>query len=369
MTREQPTSARTVTPRRYLGFGVLLAVSIGLFSIALGVSWYKDRAALEREAREYRMRGVSFVAGPPVDSTHFEHLEALGVNWISQTPFGWQARVDEPTFRIVTGGGIFWGERDEGLRETARLARAAGIHTMLKPHLWLRDRTDGKWEGDIAMRSEEDWAKWFTQYGRFLVHYAQLAESAGIEALCIGTDLEGTTEREAEWRRLIERVRRVYGGELTYAANWAGEYERIRFWDALDLVGVQAYFPLSDEDDPDLDELLEGWRAHHERLAAFAERVGKPIVFTEVGYRSVMGAAHEPWLWRTRKPENATLQARCYEAAFRTFWREPWFRGAFWWKWYPHGAGAHPYEDAAFTPQGRPAEKVLANWYGATTAE
>ena len=350
--------------RRYRGFGVLLAASLGLFGLALGVSWYKTRAAADSAADDRPMRGVCFVAGPPVDSTHFSRLKDLGVSWISQTPFGWQARVDEPTFRIVTSGRVYWGERDEGLRETARLARRAGIRTMLKPHLWLRDRTGGKWEGDIAMRNEEDWARWFAQYERFLVHYATLAEESGMEALCIGTDLEGTTAREADWRRVIARVRQVYRGQLTYAANWAGEHERIRFWDALDLVGVQAYFPLSEEDDPGLDALVQGWAPHRERLKALAERAGKPIVFTEVGYRSAMAAAREPWLWRTPESENLALQARCYEAVFRTFWHEPWFGGAFWWKWYPHGAGTHPYEESTFTPQGRPAEKVLANWYG-----
>lgn len=45
-------------------------------------------------------------------------------------------------------------------------------------------------------------------------------------------------------RRLIRQIRRVYHGPLTYAANWSGEYKQIRFWDALDYVGIQAYFPL-----------------------------------------------------------------------------------------------------------------------------
>ena len=361
MTSEKRSA---VVPRRYRGLVILLAASLLLLAAAFGLSAYRDRAA---EPADERMRGVSFVAGPPVDSTHIATLRALHINWIAQTPFGWQARVDEPTFRIVTDGGIFWGERDSGLSETARLARAAGIHTLLKPHLWLRDRADGKWEGDIAMRNEEDWKKWFAQYERFLVHYAELAEAAGIEALCIGTELEGTSERESDWRRLIGRVRQIYSGQITYAANWSGEYERVRFWDALDFVGVQAYFPLSQEADPPLQQLLAGWRPHRDRLAAFAERVGKPIVFTEVGYRCAMGAAREPWMWRTRERENRALQARCYEAVFRTFWGEPWFHGTFWWKWYPNGTGAHPHEDAVFTPQGRPAEAVLASWYSGSS--
>ncbi len=321
------------------------------------------RDANDRAPDDGRFRGVCFVAGPPVEQAHFRDLRAAGVRWISQTPFGWQERVDDPTFRIVTSGRVYWGERDAGLVETARLARVQGIRTLLKPHLWLRDRSGGQWEGDIAMRTEEDWASWFACYERFLVHYARLAEESGIEALCVGTELEGTTHREAEWRRLIARTREVYGGELTYAANWSGEYERIAFWDALDFAGVQAYFPISEQDDASLDELLAGWRPHRDRLATFAAGVGKPVVFTEVGYRNAMAAAREPWLWHTAGAPSDAMQERCYEAVFRTFWNEPWFRGTFWWKWFPYGAGRRAGGEEGFSPQGRPAQRVMRSWY------
>ena len=45
---------------------------------------------------------------------------------------------------------------------------------------------------------------------------------------------------------LIGDVRRVYTGTLTYGANWGDEVEQITFWDALDLVGVSFYEPLTD---------------------------------------------------------------------------------------------------------------------------
>jgi hypothetical protein len=48
---------------------------------------------------------------------------------------------------------------------------------------------------------------------------------------------------------------------------------------------------------------------------------------------------------------------------FRAAWRKPWFRGAFFWKWYPHFDTSRSSEDKNFTPQGKPAEKVLGLWY------
>lgn len=345
---------------RLRAFGAVLGASLVLVAIAFVVGARKEKSA---PAADARFRGVCFVAGGPVEDAPFAALREAGVTWISQTPFGWQDRVDDPEFRLVTAGRILWGETDEGLRATTQRARAYRIRTLLKPHIWLRDRTGGQWEGDIAMRSEADWQRWFASYENFIVHYARLAQETGMEALSVGTELEGTTHREQDWRRVIARVREVYDGPLTYSANWSGEFERIAFWDALDFAGVQAYFPLSDADDPSLDSLVAGWQPHRERLAAWSARVNRPVAFTEVGYRAAMAAAAEPWLWRTTHGANPALQERCYEAVFQTFWQEPWFRGTFWWKWYPHGAERRARDDSNFTPQGRPAERVMAKWY------
>ena len=312
-----------------------------------------------------RQRGVCWVAGREVAAADLEPLRDHHVNWISQTPFGWQERFDSPEIELVTAGRVYWGEQDRGLVATARLARQAGIETLLKPHLWLRDRAGGKWEGDIAMASEEDWRRWFASYREFLLHYARLAETEGMAGLAVGTELAGTVAtREADWRRLIAEVRQVYSGFLTYAANWA-EFEAVPFWDRLDYIGIQAYFPLSSSPQPTVEELVAAWEDHLPRIRRVASRYGKPVLFTEIGYRSIPGAAARPWSWPQDEPASASdlaAQAACYEAFFRTFWDEPWFAGAYIWKWYPQPSRRiDPATD--FTPQDKPAARVLARWY------
>src|SRR5262249_26855810 len=146
--------------------------------------------------------------------------------------------------------------------------------------LWVRH---GDWPGKIRMKNEADWARWFSAYEAFILHHARLAEANGFEALAIGTELGGTTGRAADWRRLIGRVRAVYHGRLTYCANWTEEPESIRFWDALDFIGIQAYYPLATTDRPAQDEILAAWRPIRARLEALARLKGRPIVFTEAG--------------------------------------------------------------------------------------
>ena len=99
-------------------------------------------------------RGVSWVAGREVGAAAMDALAKHHVNWIVQTPFGWQKAPDSPNVQLATSGRILWGERDEGLETTTRLAKERGIKTLLKPHIWLRG---GGWRGDIAMKSETDW--------------------------------------------------------------------------------------------------------------------------------------------------------------------------------------------------------------------
>jgi hypothetical protein len=352
-------------PTRAVMIAVLALAAIELVLIGAAVLATRRPAQLP-VIPGARHRGVCFVAGPnaPTDAD-FADLAAHGVDWISQTPFGWQTRADEPAFRMITEGHGWWGERDSGLVETTRLARARGIRTLLKPHVWLRDRSDGQWVGSIAMTNEADWADWFTRYEEFIVHYAVLAESMGVEVLCIGTELEGTTRRTADWRRVIAAVRAVYRGRLTYAANWSGEFEHVEFWGDLDYIGVQAYFPLSDRAEASVDELLAGWRPVVERIVVVQQRFARPVLVTEIGYKAADLATVEPWTWTTTDRYNPDEQARAYEAAFRALWDRPWCAGMYWWKWFPAGHHEAHGRDRYFTPQDKPAAGVMAKWYRA----
>jgi len=336
------------------------AAAVVVAALALGVA----------AAAETRQRGVAWVAGrDEVTAADFAPLLRNHVDWIAQTPFGWQEAVDSPEVRMATSGKVWWGESDAGLAATARLARERGIKTLLKPHLWLRQPQPGQWLDAVAMRSEADWHLWFADYRAFLLHYARLAEREGMEALAVGTELhQAAVGREADWRRLISEVRQVYRGRLTYCANWHREYEEVRFWDALDFIGVQAYFPVSAGPKPTVEELVEGWRAHLPAIERLARQWGKPVVFTEIGYKSTPDGTVRPWEWPQRgasPPADPETQARAYEAFFRTFWHRPWFAGAYFWKWYPKARGDEARLAADFSPQGKPAEEVMARWFGA----
>jgi len=307
-----------------------------------------------------KMRGVCWEGAGPILPTDLAPLKAVGVGWISQTPFGWAPSATGTEIRFSSDHGL-WGETDDGLAKTAAAARALGIKTLLKPHVWVRH---GAWQGDIAMATDADWAKWFASYEAFILHYAKLAESNGFEALAVGTELGKTTGRTADWKRLIARVRAVFHGKLTYCANWNGEPERVGFWDDLDFIGVQAYYPLSTVDDPSKAQIEAAWAPIAATLDALAKRTGKPIVFTEVGWKSHAGSLKQPWVWDTEGAVDFDLQRDAFAAMFETFWSRPWFGGTFVWKWHPSPPlAARVSRD--FTPQGKPAMAVIKAYYTA----
>jgi hypothetical protein len=356
---------------------LLFSLLIGLILGATGVRQSRETVpSAEREetnppspvaARQLTYRGVSWVAGDSITEDQLEQLKQHHVNWIAQTPFGWQRHYRSPEVMLNTNGRAYWGELDQGLIHTTRLARQLGIKTLLKPHIWLRDRNDGKWLGDIDMETEEQWQRWFATYRAFILHYARLAQEHQMEALCIGTELHTpAVKREQDWRRLIREIRQVYGGQLTYAANWYKEYEEIKFWDELDFIGIQAYFPLTQRENPSVAELRKGWQDPLRSIEKVQQKYKKPVVFTEAGYKSTPDAAVEPWKWPDRNWQEIKVseetQANGYEALFQTFWPKPYFEGLFIWKWYPSiREGRRDRFD--FTPQHKAAAAVMSRWY------
>jgi len=307
-------------------------------------------------------KGVCWVAGrEEVTEKEIEALVNCNINWISQTPFGWQREASSSSiFSNFASDRIWWGESDAGIAKTTEVAFKGGVKTLLKPHLWVRNG----WPGDIVMKSDTAWQHWFSDYEKFILHYAELAEKCNIDILCVGTELQKTTTREKEWRAVIAKVRAVYSGKLIYAANFHEEYEHIKFWDALDYIGVQAYFSLANKRDASLEELIRNWKSPLESIERIHNKYNKPVMFTEIGYRNDAQAAIEPWSWpRNLKdvPISDEMQALCYQAFFQAAWNKNWLAGVYFWKWFPHGSGRQDQTD--FTPQGKPAEKIMKTYF------
>jgi hypothetical protein len=318
------------------------------------------------EGPAFGIRSVTLDARRPPSDALLRRIRDLGTTHLTLIPFGWQRRPDDPSVRLDTTDG-WYSESNSGIRTLAQKADTLGMDVILKPHVWIGHySTEGQARNEVGFDTEAQWAQWEADYRRFLLHYARLAQDIGADVLVIGTELHRAAESRTDfWRQLAADARTIYDGKLTYAANWYAEYEAIKFWDALDYVGVQAYFPLAKGAAPPMDSLRAGWKRHRQTLRAIAERTDRPVLFTEVGYRSAPSAAAKPWEWPERDEQPVagadTLQARCYRAFFEVMREAPWFAGAIPWKYQAMPERRRP---TGFSPQNRPAEAVIQRWFG-----
>jgi hypothetical protein len=242
---------------------------------------------------------------------------------------------------------------DASLMHAMRRARALGLEVIVKPHV---DVDSGVFRGQIAPASVP---AWFRSYDRMVLHYASLAQRGGARTFVVATELTSMTGYESRWRALIAKVRTRFSGTLTFAANWDEGARAVRFWDALDVVGIDAYMPLrTGVADPTVKQLVAAWAPYVASIDAIRRVAGKPVLFTEIGYGNRTAAAADPAQPRGRR--SGAAQARAYEAAFRVWSAEPWVRGILWWDW----PAQPPATGDPFSPAGRPAERVLRRWNG-----
>jgi hypothetical protein len=288
----------------------------------------------------------------------------LGANWVSLTPF---ARVSD-----LRGTGISltfeapFAENRRALARSIREAHRAGLRVLIVPHLWVES---GEWRGELDPGSDAGWAEWARNYRAFLLTWAEVARDAHADMLSVGVELRSwlTTAHAVSFEPILQDVRRVYPGLLTYAGNWDDIEQTVILGD-LDVIGLNAFFPLADKDGASFAELAAGGRTVRGRLAELAEAWQKPILFNEFGYTTRENPAIRPWEWPDKMnhvaPDQAA-QAEAYRALLSAFVDEPWFAGFFVWRLYADPDDLSQEAEWGFSPRGKLAELALRDAFAA----
>ena len=238
----------------------------------------------------------------------------------------------------------------EALAHAVEVCHKIGLRVMIKPH--VDPRTN---EARINIMPS---AEWFDSYEKFVVKYAEFSQENNVEIFCIGTELEATTFSawDGRWREIIQKTKQVYTGIVTYAANWT-EYKEVPFWDLMDYIGIDAYFPLAETDDPTPQELVAAWEARANEIDEWLKQKGlteKGVILTEIGYPSSNGAGRQPWV-AISNVEDQAEQAACMEATFSVLTKRSWFKGYYIWQYFPQDR----WSPLGFTVKGKQAEEVI----------
>ncbi len=278
-------------------------------------------------------------------------------------------QTNETSSDIQSGGDT---PSNEALAEGISYVHDQGMKVVLKPHLEILS----SW-GWRAYIKAQDRDAWYANYGAMLNNLADIGNQNDVEGIVIGTELIGMAsefanqDNTARWNKIISDLRQRYSGFLTYDANWSWgnpqfehEVHSIGFWSALDYIGVSAYYPLAQNSvDPSVDVLIDSWKYWDEsQLRGISERWGKPLLFSEIGYKSVNGAHNAPCC---TAPENydGDAQVRLYEALFKYWSNSPHMAGLYLWYWdvNPDYGG---FGNRDYTAQGKPAYNVIKTWFG-----
>jgi hypothetical protein len=289
---------------------------------------------------------------------------ALNANWVSLTPFG-RVRDLSPTGVSLTFEQPF-AENRVAVGRAIDQAHAAGLRVLLVPHLWVES---GDWRGELDPGNDDDWARWAKSYGEFLRAWATVARDHQADMLALGVELRTwvTTAHAESFVALAREVRSLYPGLITYASNW-DDVDDAAVLGEVDLIGVNAFFPLTEKSGAETEELLAGGARVAARLRDVAERWGKPVVLTEFGYTTRPDPALRPWEWPDKMSQvvvDQQAQAQAYFALLAPLMNEPWLAGAFVWRLYADPDDLSQEAEWGFSPRAKLAELVLRDAYAA----
>ena len=296
--------------------------------------------------------------GSPAFERGLDEAVRLGATWISLTPFGraWDLKATgvDKTFELP------FAESQRGLRRAVKQAHARGLKVLLVPHLWVES---GGWRGELDPETDEGWRHFAESYRAYVLTWAHFAESTHVDMLAAGVEMRSwlTTTHAPSFLPIRRDLRGAYSGLLTYAANW-DDVEQTVILGEVDVIGVNAFYPLTDKQGASDADLVKGGLEVAHKVQELAELWQKPVMFNEFGYTARTDPALRPWEWPDRM-SGVTIDARAQASAYRGLLagmlqsRE--LVGGFVWRLYADPDDLSQEAEWGFSPRGRQAELYL----------
>jgi uncharacterized membrane protein YdcZ (DUF606 family) len=350
---------------------------------------------------------VAYYNGAYENADSLDALAATGANSVEASlDYG----IDPQTSTVYADSS--YTDSLSALGATIKQAVGLGLSVMVRPLIDFVDPSDltgtpysvGEWRtyfnpGAAGSASAN---AFFASYQTMIMQEAQIAVANGATSLCIGTELDQITgpAYKSYWDSIIGALRADDPTlKLTYAADWDDDLSpwqwggtglaagtgnlatQVSFASELDSIGVDCYAPISDAANPTLPQLIAGWTqtptdptslavtggqsliSYFESVAA---AVGKPLIFTELGYENATDAASQP-AGSSTNVVDSSLQAELYQAFFAA-WQQAGnssLTGVYFWNWDPNAAEVGPGNGTNFSPQGEAALGVATAEFSA----
>ena len=319
-----------------------------------GVGWFGQGKARQLDAPGY-LNGAVIGLYHQIESIDYhqqlDELREAGFQHVSLLFPGFIEKVDSVDIRRNLSRTV----TDARLIETIGYAKHRGMSVLLLPIVLILDPGDEDWRGVLKPK---DLGQWWQNYSSFLDHYLDIAESTGVDLFSVGSELGSLEDQTDVWNRVILNARGRYRGLLTYSANW-DHGDVAEFFPSLDVVGMSAYFSLTEKRDPTVEELVVEWRRVAKGLRELVKRHGRPLILTELGYASQDGINQDPWNYVMNTDEiDLQEQSDCFEAFRRVAPEMEFLSGAYFYDYYDQGG----VQDWSYSPRGKPAMAQWSRW-------
>jgi hypothetical protein len=132
------------------------------------------------------------------------------------------------------------------------------------------------------------------------------------------------------------------------------------------MIGMTTYYDLTAGRSPSLPTLMEAWKPIQQKILTWQKKIGKPILFTEVGWPNQITCAQYPWdYYRSPDKPDPQAQANCFDAFFRTWSGRPEVAGVVVWEWRSFPGQKTGPEDTSYVPCDKPAMEIIAEYLAA----
>ncbi|MEL6256122.1 MAG: hypothetical protein AAFR87_29220 [Bacteroidota bacterium] len=297
-----------------------------------------------------------------------DRLATTACNYVALAPGWWQA----DKFATEIYPHPHKTPDDRQLKDLIAYIHELGMEVLLKP--FVDSENHEEWRGHF---DPSNTLKWFKSYEKFISHYARMAKEMEVALFSVGVEnVLGNKKRQLYWVDVIATVKMFYQGPLTFSSNFEGDtsYKEVDFWKMLDYIGIDAYFPVANKMEASVAEIVAGWKPQITEIEKWLEKkkLDLPVLFTELGTCSYKGSSKAPYSYPDDVDISEKEQENYYRAFFEAFADREWLNGVYWWWWDNPSTGdymgnrgeANSQYAYLYTPQGKPAEDVLKEYYG-----
>ncbi len=288
----------------------------------------------------------------------------IGANYLQLAPY-WNAAGTERENEIIpcTVDAGCTTPADDDVRAWIQYAHSKDLNVLLKPHLigGVFDRNTSLYDFDGWEIRPSDPEQWFADYTDFIVHYARIAEEENVDMFAVGNELNGTHLDVPRLTKVIDAVKEVYQGPLTYSDPllwqiWDGQAQ---LWDQLDYIGIPYYYLGPNTTTPLIPDIeAEIQQVQSVNLTRAMNKFETRLIATEFGRPNFDGTSHNFVNWSNTMDNQESIDY--IEAGMLSMVElTPRFEGMFIWKLGTAGNAAAIDWDI----RGKPLAEAIRFWF------